>query len=318
MKTLKLALLLAFPLLPSSRTVAQPIQCSLLSAGNNSVFLSWTATPGKHYHIQIATNLDGAWLNAFNPPETFTACTNSPGCSLPVAAGVRFFRIAELSTNSVPMGMALIPAGSFTMGDTFNEGDSEELPPHTVYVSSFYMDRCEVSKALWDSVFQWATNHGYTFGTPGAGKADDHPAQSTPWYGMAKWCNARSEKEGRVPAYYTDAAHTIVFRTGASDVQNDWVNWSGGYRLPTEAEWEKGARGGFSGYRFPWGDTISHSQANYYSTADYTYDVSPTRGHHPAFDTGEMPYTAPTGSFPPNGFGLYDVVGNVWELCWAW
>lgn len=209
--------------------------------------------------------------------------------------------------------LALIPGGPFEMGDTFSE-----RPVHKVEVSAFSMDRYEVSKGLWDEVYGWGIDHGYSFDNPGQGKGESHPVHTVNWYDVVKWCNARSEMEGRTPAYYTSDSRNQVYRTGRLNIQNEWVSWNAGYRLPTEAEWEKAARGGLSGQRFPWGDTITHDQANYYSPSTYAYDISSTRDYHPDYDEGGWPYTSPVGSFEANGYGLYDMAGNVWEWCWDW
>jgi formylglycine-generating enzyme required for sulfatase activity len=269
--------------------------------------LVWSnALAGTNYTVQTVSALPGGtnWVDYVQLPVTNGVNTNL------------------LIAFNPPAGMALIPAGSFTMGNCMdpNEGDSDELPLHTVYVSAFYMDKYDVTKTLWTNVYQWATNHGYSFDHADSGKAANHPVWTIDWYDCVKWCNARSEQAGKTPAYYTSAAQTTVYRSGQVDLTNACVNWSGGYRLPTEAEWEKAARGGLSGQRFPWGNTISWSQANYYadplSAGGYAYDVNPTNGFHPTFNDGVSPYTSPVDYFAPNGYGLYDMAGNVWQWCW--
>ena len=132
------------------------------------------------------------------------------------------------------------------------------------------------------------------------------PVVVVSWYGAVAFCNWLSQQEGYEACY------------DLSTWEYDFTKQ--GYRLPTEAEWEHAARGGEQSpyYRFPWGDTISHSQANYFSDSSYSYDVSQTRGFHPAYNDGIHPYTAPVGSFPANANGLYDITGNVSEWCWDW
>jgi formylglycine-generating enzyme required for sulfatase activity len=226
-----------------------------------------------------------------------------------------------LTVNSaVPAGMALIPQGSFTMGNSVAaDTDITDAPTRTVTLDAFYMGKYEVTKAEWDEVRTWGLSNGYTDLSAGSGKASNHPVQTIDWYQMVKWCNARSQKEGLTPVYYTNDAQTTIYKTGSVNVTNAQVKWSAnGYRLPTEAEWEKAARGGLSGKRFPWGDTISHSQANYYASS-YSYDSSRSvNNYHPTYATGSMPYTSPVGAFAANGYGLYDMTGNVLEWCWDW
>ena len=259
-------------------------------------------------------------MNTF-PAEMLAFLDRSMKRMLPFCLWILFCAGTILGQTS--QDIALIPAGNFQMGNLMDpvEGNADELPVHTVYVSAFYMDRYEVTKARWDDVRAWGLIHGYTDIPAGSGKAATHPVQTISWYNMVKWCNARSEMEGLTPVYFTDDAQTVLYQTGNVNVTNAQVKWSAnGYRLPTEAEWEKAARGGTSGHRFPWSnvETITHSQANYSSSASYSYDVSPTRGYHPTFAVNGGPYTSPVGYFASNGYGLYDMAGNVWEWCWDW
>jgi len=215
-----------------------------------------------------------------------------------------------------PAGMALVPAGAFTMGNSTGDGDMTNAIPIVIKVAAFCMDANLVSYGQWQEVYHWATNHGYGFDKAGAGVATNHPVQTVDWYDTVKWSNARSQQSGLTPVYYTDAKLAQVYTNG--DVDAVYANWTAsGYRLPTEAEWEKAARGGLSGQRFPWGNTISESQANYYGNTSYGYDLGPN-GYNVVFAAEGKPCTSPAGYFSANGYGLYDMAGNVCEWCWDW
>jgi formylglycine-generating enzyme required for sulfatase activity len=204
--------------------------------------------------------------------------------------------------------MVLIPGGT-------NAGTDPDFGAYSLTVTPFYMDKHEVTKAQWDQVYAWAITNGYRFDAAGSGVAPNHPVQQVIWYDCVKWCNARSQKEGRPVVYTVNGA---VYKAGRS---NDVVQAPvAGYRLPTSVEWEYAARGGATGRRFPWSnsDEIQHDRANYNSLPGVEYDTSPSKGWHPAYNDGSTPYTSPVGSFAQNGYGLYDMAGNVWEWCFDW
>jgi formylglycine-generating enzyme required for sulfatase activity len=220
--------------------------------------------------------------------------------------------IAAVNESPTKNEFALIPAGSFSMGDHL-DGD-KNAPEHEVTVRAFSLAKYEVTKALWDEVSIWGACHGYTDLHEGEGKVPNHPVVCINWYDMVKWCNALSERDKLTPCF---SVSSHIYRTGNSDdVVCDWT--ASGYRLPTESEWEKAARGGLIGKRFPWGDEITHAEANFTNNGYETYQ-SGTIGGHPTYtsphpDSGYL--TSPVGSFKPNGYGLYDMAGNVVEVCW--
>ncbi len=209
-----------------------------------------------------------------------------------------------------------IAAGEFKMGNASGDSDawiSDNAPPVTVYVGEFHIATHLVTWGLWNSVRSWAENNGYNDIGVGAGKATNHPVYSISWWDAVKWCNARSEKEDLMPVYQNPDGS--VFKNGMSAPVADWE--ANGYRLPTEAEWEKAARGGIAGKRFPLGNVIQHDDANFHNSGDEAY-ASGSIGYHPKYSTGGRPFTSPVGSFQPNDHGLYDMAGNLWTWCWDW
>ena len=285
----------------------------IASLSRNGELVCTNIQPGTTASVEWASSVLGPWTNTWAGLDSLTVDSNG----LIQVRVPMFYRVRGVS--AAPAGMVLIPGGPFAMGDAFPDHPPAEWSVHTVQVSGFYMDKYEVTKALWDEVYQWAITNGYSFEAGAQGKATNHPAHSMTWYDAVKWCNARSEKEGRTPAYYTNAAQTKVYRSEQINLQNEWVRWNAGYRLPTEAEWEKAARGGLSGRRFPWGDVISHTQANYngHPYSNFDYDLGP-EGYHPTYEDGTFRYTSPVGAFAANSYGLHDMAGNVSEWCWDW
>ncbi|MAE29629.1 MAG: SUMF1/EgtB/PvdO family nonheme iron enzyme [Planctomycetota bacterium] len=236
-------------------------------------------------------------------------------------------------------GMALVPAGTFEMGRHVGSGNSDELPVHTVNLDAFYMDIFEVTIAeyaeylnsamargelvvyegdvyyvgesvwllcetgaksdfnhlQWDgTVFSADPNH------PVSGSWADHPMDYVTWYGACAYANGKSRDAGLDPCY-EECAWLCDFTKN-------------GYRLPTEAEWEYAARGGEHNpyYMYPWGDSVDGSQANYALSGDPYEDVACASTPVGYYDGNQTP----AGVDMANGYGLYDMIGNVEELCW--
>ena len=175
------------------------------------------------------------------------------------------------SATDIPNGMVLIPAGEFEMGS--HTGKNNERPVHTVYLDAFYMDIYEVTNAQYKAFID---------ANPEWQKDNIAPEYHDGVY-LRLW-DGNTYPEGK-------ANHPVIYVSWYAAMA--YAEWAG-KRLPTEAEWEKAARGGLVGKSYPSGDTLDTSLANY--TRNFNAPIA-------------------VGQYPPNGYGLYDMAGNVSEWC---
>uniref|UniRef100_A0A8D0DX06 Sulfatase modifying factor 1 n=1 Tax=Salvator merianae TaxID=96440 RepID=A0A8D0DX06_SALMN len=215
--------------------------------------------------------------------------------------------------------MVPIPAGVFTMGtDKPAIQQDGEWPPRKVHINHFFMDRYEVSNGEF-AKFVNATGYlteaerfGDSFVFEGMlseqVKAGIHQAVAdAPWWLPVKGANWR-HPDGPDSDISERMDHPVLHVSWNDAVA--FCSWAG-KRLPTEAEWEYSCRGGLENRLFPWGNKL-HPSGQHYANI--------WQGEFPISNTGEDGYkgTAPVTAFPPNGYGLYNIVGNAWEWTSDW
>ncbi|MCY7408733.1 MAG: formylglycine-generating enzyme family protein [Chitinophagales bacterium] len=237
-------------------------------------------------------------------------------------------------SEKIPPGMVWIKGGDFVMGtDSDSQSRPDETPAHKVHVDGFYMDVHEVTNADF-AVFVKATNY-ITIAEkpvdwdelklqlpPGTPRPPDSvllpsslvftpPAQAVPLNNVTSWWTWMRGADWKHPL---GPGSSIIGKENYPVVHVSWddaeayCKWAG-KRLPTEAEWEFAARGGKNNFKYPWGNET-----------DYAKHANTWDGHFPDKNTLEDGYdlAAPVKSYAPNGYGLYDMAGNVWEWCSDW
>ena len=175
-----------------------------------------------------------------------------------------------------PASMSMIPAGRFLMGSNDSESKDREKPAHTVYIDAFYMGICPVTNADYKN---------FVDANPEWQKGKIQQVLHDGNY-LKHW------NENDYPSGKGD--HPVVYVSWYAAMAYAW--WSG-MRLPTEAEWEKAARGGLEGEKYPWGNSNNTRKANYNSNSVIRKETTPVK------------------KYPMNDYGLYDMAGNVWEWC---
>ena len=264
-----------------------------------------------------------------------TQTSQMDAASRPVCCMTTPARFASATVDSEPPGMIWIPGGEFTMGTDEEESYAVERPAHRVLLDGYWIDETEVTN---DQFRAFVEATGYvttaerkpdweqlkTQVRPGTPKPHDSllvasslvftmpshpvslasPANWWVWVPGADWLNP----EGAGSSIDDRGDHPVV-QVSWEDAKA-YADWAG-KRLPTEAEWEYAARGGLDSKRYAWGDEFQ---------PDGKWMANTWQGNFPNDNSAEDKYarTAPARSFAPNGYGLYEMTGNVWEWCADW
>ena len=214
--------------------------------------------------------------------------------------------------------MSVIPAGAFTMGSTDRyayPGDGEG-PLRTISLSAFAISSCAVSNTAF-AAFVAATGYrtesersGWSFVFAGLLPDDFPPTQAAadaPWWRAVEGASWR-QPEGPQSSIEQRLNHPVV-QVSWHD-SSAYAQWAG-LNLPTEAQWERAARGGLESAAFPWGDEL---------TPGGRHRMNVWQGVFPTDNLQDDGWygTCPVDHFPPNGYGLYNTTGNVWEWCADW
>ena len=322
------ALFMMSALLPAQERLSVTLSQEL-----ESHVLSFQTVEEENYRLESSDDLAGEWVDE---DQTLVGDGGMMSFTVTITGAKGFYRV-RTGNGPAPEGFVVIPVGSFEMGDVLLEGGSDEVPTRKVFVSEFAMGEMEVTNAEMVEVMNWALGQGLitadgetvqntegiaeqlldmndadielfwngTMLVVDEGKGS-FPCQEMSWFGAVAYANYLGLMEGRPLCY-------DLGKTWECDFSQD------GYRLPTEAEWERAARGGLDEMRFPWGNEIDHSRANFDNTGGESY-VSGTLDHHPLYsvDDEDGAHTSPVGSFEPNDYGLFDMSGNVGEWCHDW